>query len=174
MIGSSLNDVVAAANSGSLRVDPATGDATIRAITDIPAELNEVVRRMSRGGRQTKLGGGYAQQIDSFNREWTMFGVGSAAGALEQFRRELLRLEDAARKCMATYQASDAVRSSADRCSRCSASEIGSRDDASTSHSSCAVAGAGWATAGTTGATNAATTTNNPSKIRDRIAHPPM
>lgn len=109
VIGSSLNDVIAAANSGSLRVDPATGDATIRAITDIQAELNEVVRRMSRGSRQTKLGGGYAQQIDSFNQEWTVSGDGSAAGALEQFRRELLRLEDAVRKCMATYEASDAA-----------------------------------------------------------------
>lgn len=107
--GSSLADIVTAANNGTLRVDPATGDATIRALTSVRDEIEQALRRMARGGRQTKLGGGYAQQIDSFNQEWTSGANGSALMMLTDFQSELLRLEEAVRKCMATYERDDAA-----------------------------------------------------------------
>lgn len=107
--GSSLDDIVTAANNGTLRVDPATGDATIRALTDIQREIDQAVLRTSRGSRSSRLGGGYAEEIDRFNREWTESGEGSADGALRQFQQELLRLEEAVRKSMATYEAADAA-----------------------------------------------------------------
>jgi len=107
--GSSLSDIVTAANNGTLRVDPATGDATIRALSSIWDEVEQARRRMARGGRQTKLGGGYAQQIDSFNQEWTTGANGSALATLTTFQNELRRLEEAVRRCMATYEHDDAV-----------------------------------------------------------------
>ena len=96
--GSSLTDIVTAANNGTLRVDPATGDATIRALTDIQDEIDQAVLRTSRGSRSSRLGGGYAEEIDRFNSEWTASGEGSADVALRQFQQELLRLKEAVRK----------------------------------------------------------------------------
>ena len=106
--GSSLTDIVTAANNGTLRVDPATGDATIKALRGIWDEIEQTRRRMARSGRQTKLGGGYAQQIDSFNEQWTTGADGSALGTLTEFQSELRRLEEAVRKCMVTYEHDDA------------------------------------------------------------------
>lgn len=108
--GSSLDDIVTAANNGTLRVDPATGDATIRALTDVQDEISGYLRKSSGdafGG--TRLGGGYAEEIDQFIQDWTISGQGSAVEVMTAYVTELDKLKEAVRKCIATYQNSDAA-----------------------------------------------------------------
>ncbi|MPZ82023.1 MAG: hypothetical protein GEV28_17175 [Actinophytocola sp.] len=108
MIGSSLDGLVEAATTGRLRVDQATGDATIKALTDIQDEVNRYVRR---GGSVvtvgTRLGGGYAEQIDRFIQDWTSTGANSAVTIMNEYVKELERLKEAVRKSMATYEQAD-------------------------------------------------------------------
>jgi hypothetical protein len=107
--GSSLTDIITAANNGTLRVDPATGDATIRALTDIEDSIELYRRRLDNAGLSgTRLGGGYAKEIDRFNGDWTMSGPSSAMDVMIQYVAELKRLKEAVRKCMATYEHADA------------------------------------------------------------------
>lgn len=107
MAGSSLNDIVAAAGSGNLRVDQATGAATIQAITAVQEQV-DTLRRLASADGGTRLGGGYAERVDRFNREWTVAGPGSAVEVMEQFSDQLHRLREAVRQSMAAYEASDA------------------------------------------------------------------
>jgi hypothetical protein len=108
-IGSSLSDLEAAANSGALRVDPDTGDATIRALTEVEHSVELYWRRLANTmASGTRLGGGYAQQIDQFNHEWTASGPDSAMQIMSKYVAELRRLKEAVRKSMATYQHTDA------------------------------------------------------------------
>jgi hypothetical protein len=108
-IGSSLGDLVEAASSGALRVDYATGDATIRALDEIRDELDTYRRLVTqhRIGPGSRLGGGYGEQIDEFNREWTVGDKGSVAEVLDTFRTELARMREAVQRSMVTYEASD-------------------------------------------------------------------
>jgi hypothetical protein len=90
-------------------VDPATGDATIRALTDVEDSIELYRRRVNSAGLSgTRLGGGYAEEIDRFNGDWTMGGPGSAMDVLNAYGTELRRLKEAVRKCMATYEHADA------------------------------------------------------------------
>lgn len=108
-IGSALSDIEAAANSGALRVDPATGDATIRALAEIEDSIEVYRRRLHRTGTSgSRLGGGYAEEIDRFNNEWTDGGPNSAMDVMTRYVSELRRLKEAVRKSMVTYENSDA------------------------------------------------------------------
>ena len=104
--GSSLDDIVVAAGSGNLRVDQATGAATIQAITAVQEQV-DALRRLASADGGTRLGGGYAERVDRFNREWTVAGPGSAAEVMEQFSDQLHRLREAVRQSMAGYRASE-------------------------------------------------------------------
>jgi hypothetical protein len=107
--GSSLTDIVTAANNGTLRVDPATGDATIRALTDVQDEISRYLRKASGDSfAGTRLGGGYAKEIDQFIQDWTISGQGSAVEVMTAYVEELDKLKEAVRKCIATYQHTDA------------------------------------------------------------------
>lgn len=109
MAGSGLSEIVHAAHSGLLRVDPATGDATIRALTDVQEEVGRYLRNLTSQGRTgTRLGGGYAEQIDEFNKGWSTSGPGSAFDVLSEYVGELERLKEAVRASMVTYQNTDA------------------------------------------------------------------
>jgi hypothetical protein len=99
---------VDAATSGRLRVDQATGDATIKALGDIQVGLVSVRARLQRAARPTRLGGGYGERLDRFNQEWAVDGEGSAMDVLEKFQKELEQLKVAVRKSMETYQRDDA------------------------------------------------------------------
>jgi hypothetical protein len=105
--GSSLNDLVMAAGLGGLRVDQATGAATIQALTAVQEQV-DTLRGLAAAECDTRLGGGYAERIDRFNREWTVAGAGSATEVMERFSEQLGRLREAVRLSMAAYQASDA------------------------------------------------------------------
>lgn len=109
--GSSLNDILLAADLGALRVDQVTGTATIQAITAVQEQV-DTLRRMASVDGETRLGGGYAERIDQFNREWTVAGAGSATEAMDTFSERLGQLREAVRLSMAAYQTSenDAVR----------------------------------------------------------------
>jgi hypothetical protein len=106
-VGSSLNDLVEAATSGDLRVDDLTGSATIQAIDTVREQLGTFRRLAANSASATRLGGGYAQLIDQFNREWSVSGDGSATEVMDRFDAELERLRDAVAMSMATYRASD-------------------------------------------------------------------
>jgi len=105
VVGAGLRDLVEAATAGNLRVDPATGAATIQAIHAVKDQV-DALRRL---GTQPAdgLGGGYARQVDQFNEEWTVRGSGSAAEVMEQFSEQLDRLVTAVEQSMATYLAAD-------------------------------------------------------------------
>lgn len=106
--GSSLDAIIHAADNGTLRVDPATGDATLAALTAVEEEISRYRRQGTRYGMGgTRLGGGYAEQIDRFNGEWTSSGAGSAFEVMDQYVEQLGRLREAVRKSMATYRATD-------------------------------------------------------------------
>jgi hypothetical protein len=107
VVGSSLDDIVDAAGAGEVRVDRATGAATIQALAAVQEQV-DTLRRLASAEADTRLGGGYAQRIDRFNREWTVAGAGSAAEVMERFSEQLGRLKEAVRVSMAAYQASDA------------------------------------------------------------------
>lgn len=103
-VGAGLGDLVEAASSGSLRVDEATGAATLAAIASIQDQLDAVRRIVATsadGG--SRLGGGYAQQIGRFNREWAVDGE----AVMDRFATELGRLREAVEMCMTTYRAAD-------------------------------------------------------------------
>lgn len=107
--GSSLTDIVTAANNGTLRVDPATGDATIRALIDVQDEISRCMRKASGDSfAGTRLGSGYAKEIDQFIQDWSISGQGSAVHVMTAFVAELDKLKEAVRKCIATYQNTDA------------------------------------------------------------------
>lgn len=101
--GAGLGELIEAADSGNLRVDEATGAATIQAIRSIQDNL-DAYRRLT---GNTQLGGGYAEQIDQFNRAWAVDGEDSAAAIMRRFDDELCRLREAVEKCLATYEATD-------------------------------------------------------------------
>jgi hypothetical protein len=107
--GSSLTDIITAANNGTLRVDPATGDATIRALTDVQDEISRYRRKaVGDSFAGTRLGGGYAKEIDQFIQDWTISGQGSAVEVMVAYVEELDKVKEAVRKCIATYQNTDA------------------------------------------------------------------
>ncbi|OLF04333.1 hypothetical protein BU204_37785 [Actinophytocola xanthii] len=90
-------------------MDRETGDATVRALDEIRLRMDSYRRLVvaTKSGGGTRLGGGYAEQIDEFNREWTVGDTTSAAQVLATFDAELTKLSEAVRRSMATYEASD-------------------------------------------------------------------
>lgn len=110
LAGSSLSDIIGAVGDGRVRVSEVTGNATIQAITAVQEQV-DALRRMASGDGETRLGGGYAERIDHFNRGWTVAGPGSATEVMDRFSEQLGRLREAVRQSMSAYRAaeSDAV-----------------------------------------------------------------
>ncbi|GAB3461198.1 hypothetical protein [Actinophytocola sediminis] len=106
-VGSTLHDLELAAGTGNLRVDELTGAATIQAITVVQEQV-DTLRQLASAQADTRLGGGYAERIDQFNREWTVAGAGSATEVMDRFSEQLGRLREAVQLSMAAYQSADA------------------------------------------------------------------
>jgi hypothetical protein len=99
--GAGLRDLIKAVTIGDLRVDPATGAATVDAIRAVRDQI-DVLRRLDPrddGG----LGGGYAEQVEWFNREW----AGEGTEVLDRFSEQLDQLGEAVTQSMSTYLTAD-------------------------------------------------------------------
>jgi len=106
LVGSALDGIVEAAGNGEVRVAQLTGTATMQALTAVQEQV-DTLRRLASGDADTRLGGGYAERIDRFNRDWTVAGDGSAAEVMDRFSEQLGRLREAVALSMAAYQAAD-------------------------------------------------------------------
>ena len=105
--GASLETVYGAAVSGALKVDPQTGDATLKFLGD----AKDMVEKMNRVARQvsvaTPLGGGFGKEIGEFNQRLAAGGSNCAQELLTRFSQELDRLMAAVSMSMQSYQALD-------------------------------------------------------------------
>ncbi|OLF09407.1 hypothetical protein BLA60_19755 [Actinophytocola xinjiangensis] len=106
MAGSGLDGIVEAAGTGQVRVAQLTGTATMQALAAVQEQV-DTLRRLASGESETRLGGGYAERIDRFNRDWTVAGDGSATEVMDRFSEQLGRLREAVALSMVAYQDSD-------------------------------------------------------------------
>lgn len=103
-VGSALETIYGAATSGSLRVDPHTGETTLRFLGDIQ-ELTEKMRRAGHGAAvRTPLGGGFGEEVGAFNQR---LAADSSQDILARFGQELEQLKEAVTMSMASYRRAD-------------------------------------------------------------------
>jgi hypothetical protein len=89
--------------SGSLKVDPHTGEATLKFLSQVQDVVDTMRRRTGDVGIRTPLGGGFGEQVGAFNQGL----AGGAEDVLEAFSRELDLLKDTVRRSMESYVATD-------------------------------------------------------------------
>ncbi len=93
--------------SGSLKVDPHTGEATLKFLAQVQDVVDTMRRRTGDVGTRTPLGGGFGEQVGAFNQGLADGAPGSAQDVLETFSRELDLLKDTVRRSMESYVATD-------------------------------------------------------------------
>ncbi|MCT2582621.1 hypothetical protein [Actinophytocola gossypii] len=101
VVGAGMRDLIKAVTIGNLRVDPVTGAATIDAIRSVRDQV-DILRRLAQADGNG-LGGGYARQVEAFNKEWALEGT----EVLDRFSEQLDRLGEAVAQSMSTYLAAD-------------------------------------------------------------------
>lgn len=105
-IGATVSELFAAAAAGQFAVNPDTGAAIIKQLTQVQDKVTEMrkdgVLAGYMGGQ--RLGGGYATNIAKFNQQVTDEGPGKA---LMQFHDEVEQLKAAISTSMANYTGSD-------------------------------------------------------------------
>jgi hypothetical protein len=102
-IGASLEKVFGDATSGALKVDPATGEATLKFLNAVQ-ELTEKMRLLAKeAGIPTPLGGGFGEKIGNFNQKLSAGGENCAQEILAKFSRELESLKEAVSMSMRNY-----------------------------------------------------------------------
>ncbi|HET9139892.1 hypothetical protein [Actinophytocola sp.] len=105
--GSSLETIYGAAASGTLKVDPQTGETTLKFLSDV-AELTERMRRSGAGlAVKTPLGGGFGEQVGAFNERLAAGGPHSFQEVLATFSRELEMLKEAVTRSIEAYRTAD-------------------------------------------------------------------
>jgi hypothetical protein len=99
-----VDGMVAAAEAGAFAVSPDTGQAIIKQLTTVQDQVNEMVMAGGQVALGQRLGGGYATQIATFNRQVTDEGPGKM---LAKFAEELEQLKTAVSRSMANYVGTD-------------------------------------------------------------------
>lgn len=98
-----VSGLLGAATSGALKVDPTTGETTLRFLNQVQDMVDTMVRRGGEVGVRTPLGGGFAGEIGTFNQRLASGGPNSANENLDAFRRELEQLKQAVLQSMESY-----------------------------------------------------------------------
>ncbi len=107
-IGASLETVFGAATSGALKVDPATGEATLKFLGDVQELTDKMARLAKEAGIPTPLGGGFGEKIGNFNQRLSTGGQNSAQYILAKFSQELESMKEAVSLSMRNYRETDA------------------------------------------------------------------
>jgi len=103
-IGTTIGDMMAAAEAGAFAVSPDTGAKIMQQLTAVQDQGREMQVVGGFSTLRQELGGGYAKDIATFNREVTGEGIGQM---LVQFSAELEALKSAVQKSIAHYGATD-------------------------------------------------------------------
>lgn len=103
-IGQTIGDMVAAAEAGAFAVSPDTGQAIIKQLTTVQDQVGEMLMAGGQVALGQQLGGGYATQIATFNRQVTDEGPGKM---LAKFAEELEQLKTAISRSIANYVGTD-------------------------------------------------------------------
>src|SRR5690349_15841668 len=106
--GQVLDALYGAATSGALKVDPQTGETTLRFLNHVQDLADRMASRARDAAVPTPLGGGFGEEIGAHNLRLATGGSDSAEEMLTRFVRELERLKDAVSRSMASYLATDA------------------------------------------------------------------
>jgi hypothetical protein len=102
-IGASLETVFGAATSGALKVDPTTGDATLKFLNDVQELTDKMARLAKEAGIPTPLGGGFGERIGNFNQRLSTGGENCAQDILTKFSQELESMKEAVSMSMRNY-----------------------------------------------------------------------
>jgi hypothetical protein len=106
--GKALDVLYGAAASGALKVDPSTGDTTLRFLNQVQDLAERMARQVREVSVKTPLGGGFGDEIGTFNQALAGGGTDSALAVLTRFGGELQMLKDAVKKSMESYRDTDA------------------------------------------------------------------
>jgi hypothetical protein len=102
-IGAALESVFGAATSGALKVDPTTGEATLKFLNDVQ-ELTDKMRRLAKeAGIPTPLGGGFGEKIGNFNQKLSTGSENCAQDILAKFSQELESMKEAVSMSIRNY-----------------------------------------------------------------------
>lgn len=105
--GAFLDTIYGAATSGALQVDPHTGEATLKFLSEVEELTAKMSRQLDRVGVASPLGGGFGEEVGEFNQQLATTGSNSAQEQLARFTEELGRLKEAVTLSMQSYQAMD-------------------------------------------------------------------
>jgi hypothetical protein len=105
--GASLDTIYGAATSGALRVDPQTGDATLKFLSEVQELADKMGRQINQVAVRTPLGGGFGEEVGAFNQQLASSGPNSAQDVLAKFSDELKSLSEAVAMSIKSYQAMD-------------------------------------------------------------------
>jgi hypothetical protein len=105
----SLDTIYGAATSGALKVDPQTGDATLKFLSDIQDLVDKMQADVGKIATRTPLGGGFGEEVGRFNQRLATGDSNSAQEVLTKFAEELTRLREAVTMSMASYRSMDNV-----------------------------------------------------------------
>ena len=107
--GASLDTIYGAATSGALKVDPQTGDATLRFLGEVQELTSKMLGQANEVGVRTPLGGGFGDEIGAFNERLATGGSSSAREVLTRFSEELELLKTAVTESMKSYTATESA-----------------------------------------------------------------
>jgi hypothetical protein len=101
--GKVLDILYGAATSGALKVDPQTGETTLKFLNQVQELVERMQGDLRRVDTRTPLGGGFAERIGSFNQELATGGDNSVHDQLTRFHHELDLLKQAVVQSMRSY-----------------------------------------------------------------------
>lgn len=104
--GQVLDTVYGAATSGALKVDPQTGETTLRFLNQVQDLVDRMQRAASAVAVDTPLGGGFGTEVGRFNGQLAT-GSAAAKDMLTRFNGQLELLKDAVAKSMESYRSTD-------------------------------------------------------------------
>jgi hypothetical protein len=99
-----IGDMMAAAEAGQFAVSPDTGAAIIKQLGDVQAQVSEMRVGTHDVSVNARLGGGYAEQVATFNVRVGDEGPGQLLG---KFSDELEQLKNAVARSIQNYRGSD-------------------------------------------------------------------
>ena len=100
----SVDELFAAAEAGQFTVNPDTGAAIVKQLTQVQDQVNEMKAAGGFGALTQRLGGGYATQIATFNQQVNRDGE---SVVLQKFADELEQLKAAVQRSVANYTGTD-------------------------------------------------------------------
>jgi hypothetical protein len=99
-----IGDIFAAAEAGDFAVSQDTGDRIMKQLTEVQDRVAEMRNSGTMVAGRTRLGGGFAEQMSTFNQRVNEDG---GQNVLVKFAEELELLKNAISKSIASYQTSD-------------------------------------------------------------------